>query len=293
MSPPVAPLPLDRPSAPKEPPPPGACDAHVHMLARSDDFPLWDGRVEDPGAGDMDAWLERYRIHLETLGLSRGVIVHSIFYGTDNRVTAAAIEALGRDDFRAIGLVDDAASDADLDRLADQGFVGIRLNYVHQSVLSFEGVRAMAPRLSERGLHVQMLVNADKHMADLADAVVELGVPVVFDHIGWPDLAAGIDEPGFQALCRLLAEGKCWVKLTGLYRVADAPYEASDAAVAALVAANPERCVWGSDWPHIMLADAKMPDAGRLLDAFHRVVTDTETRRRIFVDNPAGLYGFD
>jgi len=287
-----APLPVEKPKTPAEKPSPGACDAHLHMLAQSDDFPLWSGRAEDPGPGSLDDWLDRFRLHLDVLGIERGVIVHSIFYGTDNAVTVAALDKLGRDRFRAVGLVDDDATDADLDALVDAGIVGVRLNYVHRGVLSFEGVAAMAPRLAERGLHVQMLMNADKHMADLAGAVVDLGVSVVFDHIGWPDLAAGVDEPGFEMLRRLLDEGKCWIKLSGIYRLCGAPYEASDAAVAALVDANPERCLWGSDWPHIMLADAAMPDAGELLDALHRVVTDTETRQRILVDNPAGLYGF-
>jgi predicted TIM-barrel fold metal-dependent hydrolase len=71
------------------------------------------------------------------------------------------------------------------------------------------------------------------------------------------------------------------------------PYDACDELVAALVAANPERCLWGSDWPHLMLADADMPIAARLLDAFDRVVTDDATRQRILVENPAALFGFD
>ena len=129
-------------------------------------------------------------------------------------------------------------------------------------------------------------------MAELAPRVRALPVDVVFDHLGWPDLSLGVDEPGFAGLCRLLAAGDCWVKLSGVYRLAAAPFEAADAAEAALVAANPERCLWGSDWPHLMLGDAAMPDAGALLDAFHRAVPDAADRQRILVDNAARLYGF-
>ena len=291
--PPTAPLPADPPSPPAVPPPPGACDTHAHMVDASGRFPLWSGRVEDPGAGDFDTWLDRYRRHLSALGLSRGVIVHSILHGAENRVTAAAVAALGRENFRGTGLVGDDATEAVLDSLAEAGLVGVRLNYVHGGLLSVAGVTAMAPRLAARGLHVQMLMHAHQHMAEIAETLAGLPVPVVFDHVGWPDLAAGPAEPGFALLCRLLAEGRCWVKLSGVYRLCRAPYEAADAAVAALVAANPERCLWGSDWPHLMLADAAMPDAGHLLDAFHRVVPNTATRHRILVDNPATLYGFD
>ncbi|MEP4804633.1 MAG: amidohydrolase family protein, partial [Hyphomicrobiales bacterium] len=87
-------------------------------------------------------------------------------------------------------------------------------------------------------------------------------------------------------------EGHCYVKLSGVYRLCEAPYEMADEAVAALVAANPERCLWGSDWPHLMLADAKMPDAGVLLNAFYRAVPNADDQKRILVENPAALYGF-
>lgn len=289
---PVGAPPIDPPSRPSYRPPEGACDAHFHMLAADADFPLWQGRVEDPSAGRFADWIERYRRGAQALGLTRGVVVHSILFGLDNRVTLAAVDALGRENYRAICLAPDAASDADLDALADKGVVGLRLNYVHGGVLTFDGARTLAPRLAERGMHLQMLINAHKHMAEIAEAVRALPVPVVFDHFGWPDMAAGVQEPGFQTLRALVAEGAAWVKLSGVYRLSDAPYEAADAAVAALAEANPERCLWGTDWPHIMLADAKTPDSGTLLDAFARAVSGEAARRRILVDNPAGLYGF-
>lgn len=290
---PHAEMPVAVPQSPDRPLPPGACDAHIHMVAAPGEFDLWDGRVEDPAPGlDFEGWIALYERHMATLGLDRVVIVHSILYGADNAVTKAAVARLGRDRARGIGLVTDAATDAELDALAEAGLSGVRLNYVHGGVLSWAGVTAMADRLKARGLHVQMLMNAHRHMAELDDGVRSMPVDVVFDHIGWPDVAAGPDEPGFQRLLALLAGGRAWVKLSGLYRLAGAPYEATDALVAALVAANPERCLWGSDWPHLMLADAQMPDAGVLLNALLRVVTDAATRKRILVDNPAQLYGF-
>lgn len=293
MDKPKAQMPVDVPAAPDWRLPAGACDTHIHMVAGLDEFPLWEGRVEDPAPGpDFAGWISLYEEHMETLGLERVVVVHSILYGADNAVTKAAVARLGRARARGIGLVTDEAADAELDALADAGLCGVRLNSVHGGVLSWAGVTAMADRLKARGMHVQMLMNAHRHMAELEQGVRAMPVPVVFDHVGWPDVAAGTDEPGFRRLCALLADGRAWVKLSGLYRLSDAPYEATDALVAALVSANPERCLWGSDWPHLMLADAKMPDAGGLLNALLRVVTDDETRRRILVDNPARLYGF-
>lgn len=280
------------PTAAAERPPQGACDAHVHLLAGAHEFPLWEGRVENPAPGpDLDGWLTLYRRHLDTLGFQRGLFVHSILYGTDNSVTVEAVRRMG-DGFKGVGLLPDGAPEADIDQFADQQLVAVRLNYVHGGVLTWDGARAMAPALNARGLHIQILVHADQHIAGLAEDIRALPVDVVFDHIGWPAQDRSPQSDGFQTLCALLDEGQVWVKLSALYRMCDAPYDAVDELVAALVSANPDRCLWGSDWPHLMLADAKMPHAATLLDAFHRVVTDTETRRRILVDNPARLFGF-
>lgn len=289
-------LPISAPpraaSAPAEKAPKGAVDAHIHMLAGAQEFPLWEGRVEDPAPLDMDGFLAAYRAQCATLGIRRTVVVHSIIYGSDNAVTIEAVRRLGAD-ARGIGLLRDGAAEAALDPLRDAGIMGIRLNYVHGGVLSWEGAKALAPALAARGMHLQMLVNADKHMAELAPQIRALPCPVVLDHIGWPDVGAGPAEPGFAAMRALVADGAAYVKLSGLYRVADAPWGATNPLVASLVAANPERCLWGSDFPYIMLADAVMPDAGALYNAFCRVVPREADRQTIMVDAPVRLYGFE
>ena len=273
--------------------PPGACDSHIHLLGGPDDARLWDQRVEDPAEGwDFAAYLASWRAQMDALGIERTVIVQSILYGTDNSLVARGIEALGRERTRGIGLVTDDASDADLDALARDGIEGVRLNYVHGGVLSWEGVEAMAPRLADRGLHVQILLRTDRHMAQLAPRIRALPVPVVIDHIGWPDLSAGVDEPGFRALRDCLDHGNAWVKLSALYRHCPAPFEEADAHVAALLDANPLRCLWGSDWPHIMLGGATAAAPAASLDAFDRVCPDADTRDAVLVRNPARLFGF-
>ncbi|QJF50702.1 amidohydrolase family protein [Roseobacter ponti] len=288
---PAAGMPPD-PRAPETKAPAGACDAHVHLVAAAGEYPLWDGRAEDPAPGpDLDGWLAIYRNHLETLGFSRGLIVHSILYGTDNSVTVEAVRRMGAD-FRGVGLLRDGATEAQMDTFTDQNMVALRLNYVHGGVLTWAGAKAMAPALADRGLHIQMLAHADRHLEEIAEDVRHLPVDVVFDHIGWPADGMIPESDGFRTLCNLLADGKAWVKLSALYRMCPAPYDRADALVAALVAANPERCLWGSDWPHLMLADAEMPVAAELLNAFHRVVSDRATRERILVQNPANLFGF-
>ncbi|MEL7215415.1 MAG: amidohydrolase family protein [Pseudomonadota bacterium] len=237
------------------------------------------------------SWLACFEHHLATLGLERAVIVHSILYGGDNTITTETVRRMGGR-ARGICLVTDDATDAELDDLAAKGTAGIRLNYVHGGLLSWEGAKALAPRLAERGMHIQMLLHTHRHMLEIAEDIRALPVSVCLDHIGWPDLSLGLNEAGFQALLRLVGEGDVHVKLSGIYRVADAPYDAANAAVARLAEANPERCVWGSDWPHLMLADAKQPDAGELLNAFLEAVPSEAARQAILVDTPTRLYGF-
>jgi predicted TIM-barrel fold metal-dependent hydrolase len=148
----------------------------------------------------------------------------------------------------------------------------------------------MAPRLAERGMHLQILLHADEHLEALAGEIAALPVPVVLDHAGWPRDPEG---PGVERLCRLLGEGRAWVKLSGAYRFTAPPYREADALLRRLVEANPERCLWGSDWPHIMLGEGvERPDAGVLMDAFMRAVEGSEARQRVLVDNPAALHGF-
>lgn len=279
------------PRAPRKPLPKGACDAHVHLLAGPDDFPLWEGRAENPAPGpDFAKWLEMYRQHLDVMGFERSVIVHSIFYGTDNSVTFEAVRRMGSG-FKGVGLLPDGASEAQMDEFADRNMCAVRLNYVHGGVLTWDGAKAMAPALAERGLHIHMLCHADQHMTDIAPDIAALPTDVVFDHVAWPSHGLETTGPGIDALCRLLDTGKAWVKLSALYRLCPAPYDDAARLVERLIATNPDRCLWGSDWPHVMLNGAAMPQAATLLDALDDVASDSQ-RQAILVTNPQNLFHF-
>jgi predicted TIM-barrel fold metal-dependent hydrolase len=140
----------------------------------------------------------------------------------------------------------------------------------------------------------------------LEPVLAEASVPVVIDHMGLPDAAAGLDQPGFQAVLRLLSRRHIWVKLAGADRITRSSGRLRDAIpfMQALAAVSAERLVWGSDWPHIgfhsgrqVQGDAVLPhrelDAGELLDVLSEAIPDRATRRAILAGNPATLYGFD
>jgi predicted TIM-barrel fold metal-dependent hydrolase len=275
------PLMITPPSAPL---PDGACDSHVHLIG--DDFALWEGRVENPPPGTLDTWLDRYRTHLGLLGCTRGVIVHSILYGSDNSITLEATRRMG-DGFRAVCLISDDATEADIRALADQNCKTVRLNYVHGGLLSWDGMKRLAPMLADHGLHVEMLAHSHLHLEELAPQVPTLPVQIVFDHCAWPDPALGITD-GQTALERLLAEGHAWTKLSATYRHTPEP----QALIQRLAQANPDRILWGSDWPHLMLNGVPMPDAGQQLNILLDAIPDQSNRQKLFTDNPATLYGF-
>ncbi|KNG93998.1 hypothetical protein ATO11_06955 [Pseudaestuariivita atlantica] len=265
--------------------PANAIDAHVHLVGS--DYVLSPKAVETPPEGALNHWLSRYRRHLADMGCTRGVIVHSILYGTDNSITLDAVASMG-EGFVAVVLVPDDVSDAELDRLADAGARAVRLNYVHGGVLTWEGAKALAPRLAARGLHIEMLAHSHLHLAELAPDVRRMPCPVVFDHCAWPDATLGTDDPGHRALCRLLADGHAYTKLSAPHRWS-ANRDEARAIRGSLLAANPERCLWGSDWPHLMLGGVAVPDALAQRDDLLAQMTAGEARQ-VFVDTPSALY---
>ena len=158
-----------------------------------------------------------------------------------------------------------------------------------------ESVRALADRIAPFGWHIEFLVNLDE-AAGFAEAVANLAAPVVLGHLGYPRAGARdwIKAAAFTDLLALLAGGRCWVKLTGPYRISgasDLPYDDLDAAATRLAQAAPGRLIWGSDWPHVMMKKP-MPNDGALCDLLARWIPDAATRTRILVDNPMELYGF-
>jgi len=254
-----------------------------------DDFPLWEGRVENPAQGiNFAQWLKMYREHLDIIGCSRSVIVHSIFYGTDNGVTLAALEAMGPG-FAGLGLLPDGAARADVRALPDQGGKAGRLNYVHGGVLSWDGAKAMAPLLADHGMHIQMLLHADKHLDDLAQDIEALPVPLVIDHLGWPSTDLSVSGPGIATACALMGEGHIHLKLSAPYRMVSAPYEPAAPLMRRYLDAAAERCLWGSDWPHVMLNGAGMPHAADMLDQAAGLMTEAE-RQAVFVDTPTAPF---
>jgi predicted TIM-barrel fold metal-dependent hydrolase len=294
MSKPV-PGPLHSPRRPTLALPPGATDCHCHVFGPSARFPFVQGRGYTP----PDAPLEDYLRLLERLGLERTVIVQPSVYGNDHSATEDAIRRLGAR-ARGIAVVPPAVDGTELARLDAAGFRGTRLNLLNSGGgVPLEALETVAAKVAPLGWHVQIYAAPDL-LADALPRLLALPTPVVIDHLGQIDPAAGLEQPGFRAMLRLIESGRGWVKLCA-YRsdLEGAPFHRAAPFVRALEAAAPERLVWGTDWPHPNLPERApgvpglMPDDGDLVDALGVWFEDAAARERILVANPARLYGFD
>ena len=266
--------------------PPLSCDCHFHIFGPFDRFPLDPGRAYEPPVASIEA----YEAVAASLGVERMVIVQPSPYGTDNRVTLDAVRRFGPARARAVAVIDAGLDDAALRRLHEGGVRGVRFNLVSGNGTPEDQLMALARRIAPLGWHLQLYAEGEKLHA-LAPLLAQLPVEVVIDHIGGVRAALGTAHPQFQSLLRLLDTGRAWVKLCG-YRASSAGYPWADVEpnIRALAGAAPERCVWGTDWPHVQMSPDPQP--GALLDQFLSGVGEADARRRILVDNPARLYGF-
>ncbi len=284
---------------------PGACDCHTHVFGDPKRFPMTPTRVYTPEPAPVDEMRTLHR----ALRMDRVVIVQPSVYGTDNACTLEAVKQLGSR-ARAIAVIDveTRGSDTMLADMDAAGVRGIRLNLETSGIadpsVGSQRVRAAIDRLRGSRWHIQM--NTRLSMIDAIRAQVA-GAPVrfVFDHFGGAQASLGLDQPGFKSLLDLVRGGSTYVKISGAYRSStQAPnYPDVTPFAKALVAANPQRVLWGTDWPHpdsAVVAGRKNTDIapllqiddGALLNQLPVWAPDAALRTRILVSNPAELYGF-
>ena len=206
-----------------------------------------------------------------------------------------AVESAG-DKFRAIVAVDGTVTDKQLEEFHARGARGARVNLVDPGGNPFDGpaaVREFSHRLKALGWHLEVLIHVHE-FPDLRKTMNSMAVDVSFGHLGYMKTDVGIDHPGFQDFLSLLKDGNAWVKLTGTYRITTSqvtPYSDVTPYAQALIAANEDRIVWGTDWPHPFIS-CVMPNDGALMDHLVDWAPDEALRQKILVSNPEVLYGF-
>ena len=285
--------PVPRSKAPRERPPPGAWDAHFHIFGPSDKFPYQPGRAYTP----PDAPAERLIALLDRLGFSNGLVVQGNAHVYDNRVVLDALEKFPQR-LRGVAITDTRIKPDSLRDWHKLGMRGLRFHVFPQKPNYVRGVgldvfEVFRSTMRDLGFVMQLfcdyrvLAGAAATLRDIARQM-----PVIVDHLGMVPAAAGVGDANFQALLKLVGDGHVHVKLSAVYRLSTRYPDYADARPLheALLCANPERLVWGTDWPHPSIAAAVMPDDGYLLDLFHDWTPQEATRRRILVDTPARLF---
>jgi predicted TIM-barrel fold metal-dependent hydrolase len=280
--------------------PAGACDCHVHIIGEPAKYPFVADRVYTPPPATTEMLADLHR----ALKIERVVLVQPSFYGTDN---ACMLDALGRVGSRARGVavIDKTTTLGTIEDMKARGVRGVRLNLetsgTGDPATAKANVTDTVAQVSALGWHIQIYTRPSVIVA-LADTLAALPVPVVFDHFGGLKAALGASQPGYDVVVGLVKSGRAYVKISAAYRLSDqAPDYADITPMAqALVAANPDRVVWGSDWPHTNpvrrppseITPPAMIDDGLVLNQLVKWIPDAAIRRKILVDNPARLYGF-
>ncbi len=267
--------------------PPGAVDAHCHVFGPGAVFPYAEDRAYTPPDAPYEGLVALHR----TLGVSRAVIVHASCHGSDMTVTLDGI-ARSNGAMKGVAVVDPGVTDAELERLDAGGIRGVRFNFVKHlggmpDMAFFQRVLA---QVEPMGWHVVLHLDA-QDIVPLAPVISAIRVPFVIDHMGRVKAKDGVGQPAFLQLLELMKNPLAWVKICGSERVSSAGAPFTDAVpfAQALLAAAPDRCLWGTDWPHPNIA-GDMPNDGDLVDLLGAMTDDADLIRRVTVDNPERLY---
>lgn len=277
-----------QPSRPRLQLPTGACDSHVHVFGPAARFPFAASSNFTPGDAPKETLFELHRL----LGITRCVIVQSMVHGLDNAVVEDAIAA-GGGRYLGVALVPHQVSDAELVRLKAAGFRGVRFNFMKHlgQGASVQQVVALTQRLAPLGLHLQVHFESSL-IHELAPVLRQSAVPVVIDHMGRVDAALGENHADFRALCSLLEDPRFHVKVSGVDRISRAwPYVDGVALARRLVQEFPQRCFWGSDWPHPN--HQHVPDDGKLVDLLALIAPGPPALAALLVHNPQRFYQFE
>jgi predicted TIM-barrel fold metal-dependent hydrolase len=270
------------------------CDSHFHVFGPPGRYPYAQGlRYKPPYAP-----LESYLVHAGKLGIERYVFVQPSAYGRDNACLLDAMREVGPSACRGIVDIDENASDAALERLHAAGVRGVRVNVnpvkAHEPGFSknlLPRVTRLDARCNEIGWMLDLLTPGWL-TRELLPALERLKSPFSIAHMGMFLAKEGTSQPGFSEFVDFhKANPRCWVKLTGVYRISTAPGFADAAPLAqALIAAAPERLIWGSDYPHLSFADKVHSE--ELFELLRQWAPEEAVRRRILVDNPARCFRF-
>jgi 2-pyrone-4,6-dicarboxylate lactonase len=277
--------------APKRRLPPGTVDCHAHIFDRFEKYPFAGNRKYSPPLCSREAWMALHA----ALGVERGVQVHGSPYGFDNSITEDFLkEHPGR--FAGVAAIPPAVEEALLKRLDKAGFRAARLMDQFATGATTRDLEAIARRVAAYGWHIEINIARSADWVELEPRLRRCPVPLVFDHLGRVRGGEGVDAPGFKVVRRLLAErDDCWTKISSWYRLSDSGpphFEDMKMLVQTVLNERPDRCVWGTNWPHPGMTTF-MPNDADLVDQLDSWLPSDSVREALFAGNATRLYGFE
>ncbi len=269
--------------------PANACDAHCHVFGPARRFPFSETRTYTP----PDAGIDDFEALQARLGLSRAVFVQASCHGTDNRAMLDAIDR-GQGRYAGVAMIDESFDEDAIGELHEAGVRGTRFNFVAHlgGAPDLDRFWTIVERVVPFGWHVVLHFDS-KDIPRYSAMLDDMPCPFVIDHMGRVATDEGLDQAAFESLLALLNDDRAWVKISGAERLTSEgtpPYDDVVPFARALIAAAPDRVLWGTDWPHPNVRH--MPDDGDLVDLLASYAPDEETLRRILVTNPETLYDF-
>jgi 2-pyrone-4,6-dicarboxylate lactonase len=282
--------------------PKNTCDAHLHVFGDAGKYP-----VANPNAlyqPPQDCTFAAMKALHDLMGVDRAVFVQPTIYGTDHRLLHDVLKSAPSQNYRGVAIIDDSVSDAELDRLDSVGVRGARFNFGGRFKLapSLDGFRRGLDRARELGWFIKVFGFEDDFLA-VADELRKIEMPAIIDHMGGPDYRRGISHPSIRLILDLLKNDNWWIGLSNgdLRSKAGQPWDDAVPFGRLFYEAAPDRCLWGTDWPHvhrfIRPHEAEASDYGldhemRRVALLERYVPDRAARDRVLVDNPARFFGF-
>ena len=283
---------------PRFTPPPNSCDTHFHVFGPPELFPFLSTHEYTPPAAPLAHYLKMAAV----IGMERAVVVQPSVHGLDNSATLDAIAKSGGR-FRGVARIDDKTPKAELQKLHDGGVRGVRFNLLDRprGNVKLDVLDRCVEHIAEFGWSVDLHIDT-KNLLEQERRIRALPIPVVIDHIARVKPAEGLNQPAFQLLLDLMKSKKVWVKVSGADKICNTkvhsyfglPFVEVIPFARAVIAAAPDRVIWGTDWPHSNnFAPGLTPNDGDLVDLLAEFAPDEPARRKILVDNPAALYGFE
>lgn len=268
--------------------PRGAVDAHCHIFGPAARFPYAATRTYTP----VDHGREELAAVHARLGADRAVIVQASCHGADH---SALLDALASrpDAYRGVCLADETFGDKALRDLHEAGVRGVRFNVMRQAgrAPDLSAMSRVINRIAalDMGWHAVLHIDG-ADISELTPFMSALPMPFAIDHMGRVNSSLGVDQPAFHALMELARDERCWIKICDSPRIVPPPFPAAIPIAAAIVAAIPDRVLWGSDLPHPDPSHGG--DEAELVDLIPEFAPSPTLRLKLLVENPARLYGF-